>query len=79
MITFIDPKLGVLKTENNACCSKTGNLIYDKKKHRVGKIIKEGQSGNYNLIYIDFNDGSKLLKVNPLDDAQRKGRFYKVI
>lgn len=63
----------------NALSSKLGDKIYDKMKDRIGTVVKEGQSGNYSLIYVDFNDGSSILKINPMDDAQRKGRFYRVV
>lgn len=64
---------------NNALSARVGDEVYDKLKDRIGVVVKEGQSGNYGLIYVDFKDGSKVLKINPMDDAQRKGRFFKVI
>lgn len=59
--------------------AEVGDSIYDKFKDRIGTVVKTGQSGNYDLIYVDFNDGSKVLKINPMDDAQRTGRFYRVV
>lgn len=67
-----------LNLANNALSARVGDEVYDKLKDRIGTVVKEGQSGNYDLIYVDFNDGSKILKINPMDDAQRKGRFFKV-
>ena len=78
-LKFKDKKLGEVETLMNAFCSKTGDRIYDKTKHRIGDVVKEGQSGNYGLIYVNFHDGSNILRINPLDDAQRIGRFYKVV
>ncbi len=78
-LKFQDKKLGEVETRLNAFCSKTGDRIYDKTKHRIGDVVKEGQSGNYGLIYVNFHDGSNILRINPLDDAQRIGRFYKVV
>ena len=68
-----------LKLDHWAVGAKVGDQIYDKFKDRIGEVVKTGQSGNYNLIYVDFNDGSKILKINPMDDAQRKGRFFLVL
>ena len=67
-----------LNLENNALFANVGDKIYDKSKDRVGDVVKTGNSGNYGLVYVDFHDGSKLLKINPMDDAQRRGRFYRV-
>lgn len=78
-LKFKDKKLGEVETLMNAFCSKTGDRIYDKTKHRIGDVVKEGRSGNYGLIYVNFHDGSNILRINPLDDAQRIGRFYKVV
>lgn len=74
-----DPKLGNIKVRNNALLARIGNKIYDKAKHRIGDVVREGASGNYGLIYVDFHDGTNLLKVNPMDDAQRRGRFFIVL
>ena len=57
---------------------KISDLIQNKSKDRVGEVVKVGRSGNYDILYVDFNDGSKLVRVNPMDDAQVKGRFYRV-
>ena len=59
----------------NAITAKLGDRIYDTLKKRTGTVVKTGQSGNYNLIYVDFHDGSNILKINPMDDAQRQNRF----
>ena len=73
---YFSTDLNLAKT---ALSCKEGDRVYDKLKDRVGEVVKTGQSGNYGLIYVDFNDGSKILKINPMDDAQRRGRFFKVL
>lgn len=67
-----------LKLASNALFAQEGDQIYDKLKDRIGDVVKTSQSGNYDLIYVDFHDGSKILRINPMDDAQRKGRFFKI-
>ena len=59
----------------NALNASLGDTVYDRLKERYGEVVREGQSGNYNIIYVDFNDGSRPLKINVMDDAQRVGRF----
>lgn len=53
---------------------KIGDKIKDTKTGRIGEVVKDGISGNYNIIYVDFGNG-KLRRINPLDDAQRFGRY----
>lgn len=53
--------------------AKVGDKILDTKTGKVGEVKKEGQVDNYDLIYVDF--GSKLRKINPMDDAQTEGRY----
>lgn len=54
--------------------AKVGDEILDTKTGKVGTVVKEGQSGNYDIVYIDFG-GANSRKVNPMDDAQRFGRY----
>lgn len=53
--------------------AKKGDKILDTKTGKIGEVKKEGQVDNYNLIYVDFGNG--LRKINPMDDAQTKGRY----
>lgn len=62
---------------SSAIGARVGDQIYDSSKDRFGEVVKEGQSGNYTILYVDFGDG-KLVKINPIDDAQVRGRFFKV-
>lgn len=55
--------------------AKVGDCILDTKTGKKGIVVKEGQSGNYGLIYVDFGNGAQPRKINPLDDAQRFGRY----
>ena len=67
---------GILSVKRtNTITAKLGDRIYDTLKKRTGTVVKTGQSGNYNLIYVDFHDGSNILKINPMDDAQRRSMF----
>lgn len=54
--------------------AKLGDAILDTKTGEVGKVVKEGQSGNYNIVYVDFG-GKSPRRINPMDDAQRFGRY----
>ena len=67
-----------LNLANNALFAKEGDQIYDKVKDRIGEVVKTSQSGTYGLIYVDFNDGSNIMRINPMDVAQGKGRFFKI-
>lgn len=53
---------------------KVGDHIKDLRTGKIGEIVKDGCSGNYNIIYVDFGDG-KLKRICPLDDAQSVGRY----
>ena len=64
--------------DKTALNARLGDTIYDSLKERYGEVIREGQSGNYDIIYVDFNDGSKPLKINVMNEAQRIGRFHLV-
>lgn len=55
--------------------AKVGDCILDTKTGKKGVVVKEGQSGNYGLIYVDFGTRAQPRKINPLDDAQRVGRY----
>lgn len=68
-----------LNLADNALMCTVSDKVYDRRKDRIGTVIKLGQSGNYGLIYVDFNDGSKPVRVNPMNDAQCFGRFYKIL
>ena len=65
-----------MKTKSDAFGAKLGDSILDTKRNKVGVVEKEGQSGNYSIIYVNFGRG--LRRINPLDDAQVEGR-YKLI
>ena len=53
--------------------AKPDDKILDTKTNKVGTVVKTGQSGNNDLVYVDF-DG-KVRKINAIDDAQIHGRY----
>lgn len=57
--------------------AKIGDKIKDTKTGKIGEVKKIGQSGNNDLIYVDFGNG--LRKINPMDDAQVEGRYEIVL
>lgn len=54
--------------------ARIGDTIIDTHTGKTGTVLKEGQSGNYSLIYVDFG-GKNPVRINPLDDAQVSGRY----
>ena len=54
--------------------AKPGDKIVDTKTGKTGTVVKEGQSGNYDIVYVDFG-GANLRRINPMDDAQVAGRY----
>lgn len=50
-----------------------GDKIRDTKSGKTGTVIKLGQSGNEDLVYVDFGKG--LRKINAMRDAQVDGRY----
>ncbi len=53
--------------------AKLGDSIFDTQTKEIGMVIKTGQAGNYDVIYVDFN--GKTRKIIPMDDMQRFGRY----
>lgn len=68
-----------VKLEANALGAKVGDWILDAKTLEVGKVIKEGRIGNYDIIYVKFKRKKNPVRVKVMDDAQCTGRFYKLI
>ena len=67
-----------MKLSWSACGAEIGDKIYNQHTKKVGIVIKKGQSGNYTLLYVDFGN-KNLTKINPLDDAQVRHNYFKVL
>lgn len=67
-----------IKLMSDALCAHVGDYILDAKSLKVGKVVKMGQSGNEDLIYVDFG-GKNPVRINTMMDAQCIGRYYKLI
>ena len=67
-----------MKLSLSALSARIGDKIFDKKKNRIGTVINAGQSGNYDILYVDF--GNKYpTRIYPMDDAQRKSNYCIVL
>ena len=43
-----------MKLAWSALGAQVGDKIYDKRANKIGIVVKKGQSGNYDTLYIDF-------------------------
>ena len=68
-----------IKLEANCLGAHINDEIYDNNKKVIGKVINTGQSGNYDILYVAFPSCPKGRRINPMDDAQIKQRYQKVI
>ena len=68
-----------IKLEDNCLGAHINDEIYDNNKKVIGKVINTGQSGNYDILYVAFPSCPKGRRINPMDDAQIRGRYQKVI
>lgn len=68
-----DEDLGYEPSKTSIIGAQIGDTILDRKTNKNGKVIKLGQSGNDDLVFVDFGKGIR--KINAVDDAQRFGRY----
>lgn len=64
----------MLKEYESALFAKVGDKIKDTKRNKIGEVVGTGQSGNYDIIYVDFGRGRR--RIDPMDDAQIEGRYH---
>lgn len=64
----------MLKEYESALFAKMGDKIKDTKRNKIGEVVGTGQSGNYDIIYVDFGRGRR--RIDPMDDAQIEGRYH---
>ena len=67
-----------MKLSWSALSARIGDKIFDKKKNRTGTVVKTGQSGNYDILYVDFGNKHPT-RICPMDDAQRKSNYFTVL
>ncbi len=58
--------------------TKIGDKIFDKRNNRIGTVVKFGQSGNYDLIYVDFGQ-KRPKRICPMDDAQVGPNYFRIV
>lgn len=66
-----------MQLEKNALEAQMGDKIYDNQTKTIGVVVGEGIIGNYDKIYVNF-DGT-IKTIVPMNDAQIKGRYQKII
>lgn len=64
----------ILKEYDNTIGAKMGDKIKDTKRNKIGEVVGTGQSGNYDIIYVNFGRGWR--RIVPMDDAQIEGRYH---
>ena len=64
----------MLKEYESALFAKVGDKIKDTKRNKIGEVVGTRQSGNYDIIYVDFGRGRR--RIDPMDDAQIEGRYH---
>ena len=69
--------VNIINADLGAIGSKIGDKIYDKKRDCVGTVVKYGQRGNYDLIYVDFGNKNPT-SICPMDDAQISHNYYRI-
>jgi ribosomal 30S subunit maturation factor RimM len=62
----------------SALGAQVGDKVYDKRAKKVGVVVKKGQSGNYDTIYVNFG-GKSPRRIIPMDDAQIRQNYFKVV
>ena len=67
-----------MKLSWSALNAQVGDKIYDKRADKIGTVVKTGQSGNYDTLYIDFG-GKNPRRIIPMDDAQIRQNYFKVM
>lgn len=64
----------MIKEYETAIGAQMNDSIKDTKTNKIGKVVGTGQSGNYDIIYVDFGRGRR--RIVPMDDAQVEGRYH---
>lgn len=67
-----------MKLSWSALGAHVGDKIYDKRANKIGIVVKTGQSGNYDTLYVDFG-GKNPRRIIPMDDAQIRQNYFKVM